>query len=434
MLKPYLGELLLVPYPLELSLVEPCDYGCRYCFAILGDRARRNYKGGKKEANGLRDTVQFLSTAHKRRSLEAHLFNHRYPVLMSNRTDPFGRKNRAATISLLELFQDMEVPVAFQTKGFIQHEQDFERVMAMVKPSHWYISISFLNDSDRARVEPGAPPIEYRWELAAELIRRGHVVSIGWNPFVPEWVELDGDPYKGAEVHIQRMIDAGVKVCAIQPLHLHSSNKNQMTERELQDLSNGDMNWLNSFAGKKSIPAHWDALYRHVSLRLYQEGISSILFDSGWEQPTWDATHALYPKTLPTIADFRNHCARTKKIGDPVTFDEWWQWLKAWPLPDITAGLGHAIRIQSWTLCDKITKQEGWAKWKTNMDYKTLFRIAWQWQDRLGGLTPIGCSAFCYAVDGSGNLVADDNMLPVLAYAPAPDHPLDYYGSWQMGS
>jgi len=117
----------------------------------LGDRGRRDYKGGKKEANGLRDTVQFLSTAHKRRSLEAHLFNHRYPVLMSNRTDPLGRKNRAATISLLQLFPDMEVPVAFQTKVFTQHEQDFERVMALVQHSHRHISLSFMSVADRAR-------------------------------------------------------------------------------------------------------------------------------------------------------------------------------------------------------------------------------------------------------------------------------------------
>lgn len=417
-LRAYYGELLLVPYPLELSIIEPCDYACSYCFAILGDRARHFSKtdaqkenAKAREANGINSTIKLLSNSWRRKTLDAKLFNASYPVLISNRTDPFGRKNRKPTIALLELFNEMEKPVAFQTKGFIKHDEDFETVMELIKPSHWYISISFNDDNIRKRVEPGSTPIEYRWELAKELKRRGHVVSIGWNPFCPDWFGWR----KGGELMIEKMIEAGVDACAIQPLHVNYHWI--MTEKEKQLFHGGDMDFWNKVAGKKTPPSEWTELFEDMHNLAYESGINMIGHHYGAPQDTWGSTHALYPRSYPTIADFAWHCHLNKLPGESVTFDEWYDWIKSWGVIDGQYPLGSAISLKTWRLCRKITNSMGWDKFQTKMNWRSFLETSWLWMDKLSFFTPLSHNAFCLMRD-NGNLVIDSNGLPVLAYAP----------------
>ena len=427
-LRSYLGELFLVPYPLELSLIEPCDIGCVYCFANLGDRASEfktstktidSAKGRAK--NGLKDILNAFINSDKRTSLEARLFNDRYPVLMSNRTDPFGRKNRLAAIAVLELFKEMGVPTAFQTKGFVKHEQDFDRVMGLIEPSHWYISITFLEDNDRVKeVEPGSMPIAYRWELVKELKRRGHVVSIGWNPWVPEWF----GGLEGGYKFIQKMVDAGVDACAIQPLHLHQHWI--MTDQEKQALHGGDMVWWDNIAGKKKPPAHWMPIFYELNKAAYDAGIPQIGHHFGWGHDLWGSTHKLYKKTYPTIADFAWHCKQTKQWGDRVTFREWYNWVMSWDVPQGNYGLGSGLALKSWRMVPRISEWMGWKNFHTKLSWETFLKISWAWQDKIQSYSPAAMPSFCPVVDKNQNLVLDDENLPILAWAPAPDHPMDY--------
>ena len=427
-LRTYYGELLLVPYPLELSLLEPCDYACSYCFAILGDRARhfnksdvQKEKARSREVNSIQETLSLVVNAHKRKTLEARLFNDGYPVLMSNRTDPFGRKNRNASIALIEIFQEINKPIAFQTKGFIQHDKDFERVMAAISPSHWYISISFHSDDLRKRIEPGATPIEYRWELVKELKRRGHVVSIGLNPFVPEWL---GEK-QGIDLFIQKMVDAQVDACCIQPLHLNHAWI--MTDREKDNLHGGDMAWWDKVSGKRRPPDDWREAFGDAHLDCYNAGIPMIGHHFGWKQDLWGSTHALYPKTFPTIADFALHCFNTKQPGDMVTFEEWYEWVISWGVPnDKVYPWGQSIALKSWRTCKKITEHYGWEKFKNNLRWREFLRICWTWQGKLDFFTPAANPAFPLVVDTDNKIVLDNDGVPLLCFQPPNEHPLQY--------
>ena len=426
MLRPYLGEFLLVPYPLELSIIEPCDYACRYCFAILNDRTRESFKGKSPQANKIKDILTLIKNSRTRSGLDAKLLNWRYPILLSNRTDPFGRKNRFSTLTLLEVFAGLGIPVAFQTKGMIKHDEDFERTMDLVKPSHWYISISFTDDKDRARVEPGAPPLEYRWEFIKELKKRGHVVSVGWNPFVPEWF----GGLEGGYKFIEKMVEHGVDAVALQMLHLSATNHDQMTEREIQDLSNGDEVWMEMVARRKSRPTAWIPVYRELMKASYDAGLGVIGNWFGWGHPLWESTHALYDRTFPTLADFAWHCKQTKQLGDPITFAEFRDWFSNWPVPTIVGNTGHAITMASWRLPPKIAASEGKKKFNEKMSYQKMLWYGWRWQDKIPEFSPAGMPCFCPLVDREENLILCDDNLPVLAWAPAETHPLDYYGSW----
>jgi DNA repair photolyase len=421
-LVPYFGEFLLVPWALELSLIEPCDYACRFCFAILGDRGRKHYgRSTGNHASGVKQALSLLQNAHKRKTLEAFFINNKYPILMSNRTDPFGRKNRVQSLAFIEITQEMGIPLAFQTKGLIKHDLDFDRIMDMIPPSWWYVTISQDDDALRQRIEPGATQIEYRYELIQELTRRGHKVCLGWNPFVPEWVS-------DFEKFLQRAWDAGAEQIAIQMLHLNDSNVRQMTEREKQDLHGGDLEWWNKIQSKKKSPEDWQQPFRDAHMMASEMGFKHITYDPQQTVDPWEDVIPLYGKTLPTVQQFVAHCHRTLNPGDPVFFDDWLNWCLP-RLPDVAKGLGHIIRIKSWGVTKRIMETEGWDKWVTDMDYSTLLRICWEYQERLPSLSPYTNCAFCPAWDEKKNAILDDRGLPVLTFAP-DRHPLAQYEAW----
>lgn len=424
-LAPYLGEFLFVPWALELSVIEPCDYACAYCFAILGDRARKDYgRATGTNANGVKHALNLLQNSHKRKTLEAYFLNHKYPVLMSNRTDPFGRKNRVQTIALLEILGELGVRAAFQTKGFIRPDLDFDRVMDMIPPSWFYVTIAQDNDELRKRIEPGATAIDYRFEMIQELTRRGHKVCVGWNPFVPEWVT-------DYEAFLQRIMDSGAEQILMQMLHLHSSNVQRMTPREKENMHGGDLEWWGKIAGKKNPPPEWIAYYREVTKAVRDLGLKNMGMSAYAPVDVWGEVRGLYDNQLPTVLDFIYHCSQTKQEGDLILFDEWLSWCIE-RLPKVKKGLGHAIRIRSWTLADKIKISEGWDTWKTDIDYPTLLRISWQYMDRLSTMTPYASSAACKAYDAKDRPLVDDRGLQALVFAPC-EHPLDTYSKWIIG-
>ena len=419
---PYYGEFLLVPWALELSIIEPCDYACAYCFAILGDRGRKYYKskGGGSHANGVRQTLNLLKDYRKRNTFEAYLLQEQYPVLLSNRTDPFGRKNKSQTIAILEILKELDIPVAFQTKGFIDL-RDFDKVMDIVKPSWWYITISQDDDNIRKRIEPGATTIEHRYELMNELVRRGHKVCLGWNPFVPEWVT-------DTHLFLQKAWDSGARQIAIHPLYLNDSNVRQMTEREKAGIHGGDLEWWNKIQGKKRIPIDWWQPLKDAHQASIDIGFKHITYEPHQNTDPWEDTLPLYKKTMPTIQQFAAHCQKTMTIGDPLFFEEWLSWCLP-KLPDIETSLGYTITTKSWSATKHIMESEGWEKWRTRMSYCDLLRICWQHFTRLPSLTPYANYSFCEAWYADKSNIIDEFGLPVMTFAPS-GHPIERMEGW----
>jgi hypothetical protein len=81
---PYHGEFLINPVPLEMSL-GVCSHGCQYCFATAKPQ------GDRETQKQVESTIRWLATYHDKHSLEAQLLQKGYPVVVSNRADPFSR-------------------------------------------------------------------------------------------------------------------------------------------------------------------------------------------------------------------------------------------------------------------------------------------------------------------------------------------------------
>jgi len=144
MIEPFYGEFLIHPAPLEISL-NFCSHKCFYCFANLNTPGRR-YDGAA--------VSRLLADMDNRQSLAARLLRDRYPVVISNRVDPFALTNYRHTLPLLEQLAAHNIPVTIQTRG----GRGATEAMGMMPPAAWYISIPFLDEELRRRIEPGAPP------------------------------------------------------------------------------------------------------------------------------------------------------------------------------------------------------------------------------------------------------------------------------------
>jgi DNA repair photolyase len=90
--------------------------------------------------------------------------------------------------------RDMKIPMMIQTKGG-RKLLDFAKTLP---PSAFYISLAFDVENTKLcrQIEPGAPTPQERLDAVKALKGMGHVVYIGWNPCVEEWVV---DPVKFAK-------------------------------------------------------------------------------------------------------------------------------------------------------------------------------------------------------------------------------------------
>lgn len=207
----FYGEFLVSPIPLELSF-NYCSHKCAYCFANLNKPDRWA---------DVKAVTRLLQDYRNRETLTAQLLKDGYPVLISNRVDPFAASNYQQAVPIITTMAEMGIPVAIQTKG----GRGIDDVLSALPPSAWYISISTLDDSIRKRIEPGAPTIDSRFELIEKLTSKGHHVSLGLNPLVPEWCP-------NPEALLSRAKDAGAKGVWAERLHLNHKQVANFSERE----------------------------------------------------------------------------------------------------------------------------------------------------------------------------------------------------------
>lgn len=406
----YYGEFLISPIPLELSLIEPCDYACRFCFAILGDRHQAAKSGKRQNRNGSKQAANLLSDFRNRNTLEAKLLQQGYPVLMSNRTDPFGRVNRAAAIPIMRLLTELGNGVAIQTKGFANPD-DIPEVMEFLKPSCWYISIA-LNDEDlRAKIEPGAPSLRDRLKLIETLRTHGHSVVVGINPCVPEWLPRPQEL-------IQQIAAAGAEGVWVQALHLSSSQEKQLKPREREALGE------EIIARAKKRPYHAIDMAHVDAVRAIarEHGLEVFSAGQGDRSDFFEIYRRHYPKTFPIMQDLVNLCHdEGLEKGALVTFADFCELM----LPFLPEGIFQVGSYLGATGHNVIREIPGWTN---RFSYDALLRMIWD-EPRFN-LSPSQNKAFSYAVatDAAGGLlITDEEGLPVLAFTPDPKGWGDFY-------
>lgn len=304
MLTKYTGELLISPFPMELSM-NYCSHKCAYCFANL------NNPGRSLDAMSVINT---LKNAPNSNTLVSTLIKEKYPILISNLVDPFAKSNYKATISLTEIITSMGIPIAWQTRG----GDGIDDVLSMLEtPQSWYISIPYVNENTRVLLEPGSTTIESRWGLIQKLKERGHFVSVGLNPLYEGWTNIDD-----AISIINKCKALGVTDIWIQGLHLNAAQVKNMSEREAHAMGE------DVIANAKKRSDQQQAYVRMVIKIAHEAGMSPYF--PGMPTPTQyvENISAPYKTRFKTNHDYINYLYATKKSGDFVRFSEYYEFIK----------------------------------------------------------------------------------------------------------
>lgn len=282
-IKPYYGEFFVSVIPLEMG-GNFCSHNCGYCFANLNNRERRLDVAG---------TMRLIENRGERLSLEGQLLKLGYPVLISNKVDPFSRSNYRDMLPVMELLTKEGISIAIQTRGGL----GIEETLKFLPPSVWYVSITHDQDETREVIEPTAPSIESRFDLIRTLKRHGHRVVVGVNPLNPDWI-------REPESFFNRLRDVGAEGVWFEFLHLSYKQRDNLGPRERKALGED----LIKLSMKRNPPGKWqdfgslcEGLAEAVGLEIFQIG-------QGRRSDFWRPFKETYERTFPNLQDWVNHC------------------------------------------------------------------------------------------------------------------------------
>lgn len=310
-------------------------------------------------------------------NLTAHLLQQKYPVLISNRVDPFATSNYQLTLPTLEALTLHDIPVVIQTRGGRGIDEALQ--ILKNKPSVWYISISQTDEYIRKQIEPGGTSLEARYELIQRLQEQGHTVVVGVNPLVPEWIEED--------VLLKKLQLAGIKHIWIGRLHFNTDQINNMTPKEKAAIG-ATLLHRSKKRGLVGTDKEFHDLFldkaNKLGIHVYHGGISK-------ESLFFSPYHKTYPgKTFPTTQDFINHIWNTKKDGDFVRISDFMDFM----LPKLPKG--------SWPLRDYLASTTRiWKQGKIlpKMTYEELLYMFWNNPDLKRNLSIFPNFAFAGSIE-----------------------------------
>lgn len=350
MIVPYFGEFLLTPIPLELSM-NYCSHKCAYCFANLNNPERKATP---------KAMVSLLSDFQNRNTLVAQLLKEKYPILLSNKTDPFASSNWRLTLQILELLSALEIPVAFQTKG----GKGLEEAMGLIKSSCFYVSLTCQDDAIAKKIEPGAPSMTERFRTIEMLREKGHHVWAGVNPLVKEWIpNLKG--------FVKRLKDAGIEYVWSEVLHLSWEQIKEMSEKEKEAIGSGILRT----AQARNVP---EAVMRHEMELIRECKNSGIQFGcKNWPEATdcLKPYRERYRRLFPSMTEFTTHACKTMKVGQEFSFTDWASFMKR-DLPQFEKKTEFASYVYS---CNR--KLGKLTATSSGMDYDSILNIIWMYKE-----------------------------------------------------
>jgi DNA repair photolyase len=366
----YYGEFLVTPIPLELSL-ERCQNGCKYCFSNLND-----YKLKQSMTSILNRLTM------KNSGLECKLLKDGYPVLMSNRTDPFSSNNYKNTIKICEILTELGKQIAFQTKG----GKGIDEVLSFIPPSGFDITICFDDDNLRKQFEPNTISIDERFELIAKLKDHGHVVYVGMCPAVREWC-------KDYEKHIDRIKASGADGLWVEKVHF---NRDQIA------------NWR-SMPDYLKVAAAKNQYYRFIDDCLdYAEsiGLPNYIWENTRHSTFWNPYREIYKKTFPVKQDLVNACVESEIDLMPIDFELFYDLLQS--KAQFPKGEYNLVSYVASTSIQVVREMR-----LGTMTYKQLLSLIFK--DHRIKTNPIYLKCFANIVDGNALLV-DGRGLPYLSF------------------
>lgn len=217
----------LVAEPVEVSIYGVCSNGCGYCFSNL-NRAAAERDPEKHRKNPIEKVIRGLERAmNDPKDPIGFFLRERYPVALSNTTDPFMKEEKTfrCTDAFLRWAKKRDVPVHILTKGtLLADPEEFDRYAELLAPGRnaVYLTLTTLDPEISRVIEPGAPLPADRLEICRKLADRGIPVELAANPFLGDWCQ-DRDAY------LKAAKDAGARAVFIDFLHFSTSQMGQLS-------------------------------------------------------------------------------------------------------------------------------------------------------------------------------------------------------------
>lgn len=388
----YWGELFVNPVPLELSL-NYCSHRCLYCFANLNKPDR---------VADVKTTMNLLQNYRNRKSLQAKFLQMGYPVLVSNRVDPFAHSNYQAALPVLRTMAELGIPIEIQTRG----GRGADEALAFMPPSVWDISIPYLDEALRERIEPGAPTVASRLKLAEDLRAKGHHPVVGVMPYFYEW-QPDIMPL------LRALRDSGVVGLWIERLHFNHRQVNRMRDWERERLGPAIAEGKNRRADSPNA-----MMFEQVRQTAMAEGFAVYTENQHERSDFFAPWRVCYEHTFPIQQDFVNFCHYTGLTPDDlISFDFYADFMVS-QLPAGELQIGHYLGATMHNLWWEKKLPKGNA-----MTFRQLLGVLWK--EPRARFSPLGSSAFAYAATWDDNAPAgwvqyvDEAGMPYLTFHPS---------------
>jgi DNA repair photolyase len=362
--KPYYGEFFVSCVPLEMG-GNFCSHNCSYCFANLNNRQRQL---------DVLKTISLIKSRHDRQALEAQLLRLGYPVLISNKVDPFSKSNYRDMLPIMELLTQEGIGIAIQTRG----GYGIDEVLKFLPPSVWYLSITHDQEETRQLIERQAPDIESRFELIKKLKQYGHRVVVGANPLNPDWI-------RSPEVFFKRLADLGVEGVWTEFLHLSYKQRDAMLPRERTAMGEA----LIKKSMKRNLSADWEDFGARCDAAISYAGMEIYSIGQARRSDFWRPFRECYERTFPNMQDWVNHCQDQgiSRFG----IEDWMDFFRGKLPADVDSSqLYHYVefgaqRQQTRVVIPKVRR------------YEELLPVCWQ-NDKFPRANPIRSAGFLYLV------------------------------------
>ncbi len=179
-----------------------CSFGCTYCYAMFLPQNRRPKEDWGKWFQAKINAVEVARKQARKVAGQA--------VYMSSVTDPYlpAERSLGLTLGILEELVAHQPRLLIQTRGpLVVRDIDVLSQFRAVR-----VNMSIPTDSEEVRraFEPKAPPLERRWQAAAELKAAGIAVGICVTPMLP---------LENPQTFIDRLVDFDPDVLVVQDFH-----------------------------------------------------------------------------------------------------------------------------------------------------------------------------------------------------------------------
>lgn len=213
-----------ITFNYSLNPYQGCYHGCIYCYARPTHEYLQLGAGTDFERKLFVKTnaPQLLREAFARRSWTGEC------ITISGNTDCYQplEASYQLTRQCLEVCLEHRNPVALITKGgVILRDVELLAELERTAGARVFVSITFLNDDTRRKVEPFAAPIEKRFEILRRLANAGVPTGVSISPLIPG---LNDSDIPGI---LERARDAGAREAFMVLLRLAPGVDAVFTER-----------------------------------------------------------------------------------------------------------------------------------------------------------------------------------------------------------